>query len=206
MSILSEVSIYNANACVNNWKRWRNFGIYDPDEHEGRFIFYTSNRDSGLLDLSNEKAISEALDPFMSCQDDSRADVISFGANHWAVGYVDGFSVKVFQPDGKTLTEAFQEVCRLSQQLEDYPVLDEEHYSEIEYQATLDNIENEGSRLFEGDAPECWASEVFSWLWDNNQGAVEDEDDHGGYPNEEEIKEALVALGMIVEDSMEENE
>ena len=36
---------------------------------------------------------------------------------------------------------------------------------------------------------------MFSWLWDHNQRAVENRDDQGGYPGEDDLKEAFAALG-----------
>lgn len=207
MSVLEDVSLDNAAELVNNWKKFDSFAIRDQEIHEGRFIFYTSNRDSGLCDKSNEKAITEALDPFTTTEEeDAEPDVIPFGASHWAVGYVDGFSIRVFQADGKTPTPAFECLCELAASLDGYPLLDEQDYSDREYETTLENIGNEGRQLFEGECPEGWESKVFSWLWNNNQRAVENQDDQGGYPSQVQIKEALIDLGLIADDYNEEAE
>ena len=37
---------------------------------------------------------------------------------------------------------------------------------------------------------------MFSWFWDHNQRAVENRDDQGGYPSEDELREAFDALGF----------
>jgi len=50
------------------------------------------------------------------------------------------------------------------------------------------------------DLPDDWAEQVFSWLWDNDQTAVESYDDQGGRPSDEEIEEACDALGFERED------
>jgi hypothetical protein len=205
MSALDMVSLDNAEECENNWKRFDSFAIRDPEVHEGRFIFYTSNRGSGLCDLSNERAIKEFLDPFMFVEsEDVEPDVIEFGASHWAVGYVDGFSLRVFKQGTTEPTEAFKCLCEIAERLADYPLLDEEDHSRREYEATLENIGNEGRRLFDKDAPEGWEVHVFRWLWNNNQGAIENTDDQGGYPSEDNIKEALIALLLIEADEEEE--
>lgn len=189
------VSPENAKECANNWKSWRDFGIRDSEDHEGHFIFYTSNRDSGLLDKSNEVQIKKALDAFPEEQ------VMPFGANHWLCGYVDGFSVLVYDSEGN-LTPAFTELCKLAASLADYPILNEEHFSSMEYEETIINIENEGERLFDDTIPGGWAEKVFSWLWEHNQGAVES-GEHGACPSKDDIKEALIDLGLI-EDNEEE--
>ena len=51
---------------------------------------------------------------------------------------MDGFSIRVFGPDG-TITDAFREFCRLNERLDDYPILDEQDYGDREYAATLEN-------------------------------------------------------------------
>ena len=43
--------------------------------------------------------------------------------------------------------------------------------------------------------PEGWESEVFSWFWDHRQSAVENRDDQGGYPEEDDLRAAFDALG-----------
>lgn len=189
-----KVSPENAKECANNWKSWRDFGIRDSEDHEGHYIFYTSNRDSGLLDRSNEAQIKEALDAFPEEQ------VMPFGAKHWACGYVDGFSVLVYDSEGN-LTPAFAELCKLAASLADYSILNEEHLYALEYEATLANIESEGSRLFENDPPEGWAGKVFSWLWDNDQGAVES-GEYGGCPSQDQLIKALSALNLLTDDEL----
>lgn len=182
-----QVSEDNAKQCANNWKRFDSFGIRDAHEYEGWYIFYTSNRDSGLLDRSNEEQINQALKDFDEDQ------VKSFGASHWAVGYCDGYAVKVYE-DKETLTPVFKELCRLAAALNDYPVLNECHYSDMQYNATITNIENEGRSLFENE-PEEWAGQVYMYLSENEE--IEDNDDQGGWVDKDVIKDALIALGFI---------
>ena len=70
-------------------------------------IIYTHNRDSRLLDLSNADAIAEAMEPFTEGDD---PDVVMESHYHWAVGHVDGFSIRVFR-NGE-ITDAFKHVPR----------------------------------------------------------------------------------------------
>jgi hypothetical protein len=77
-----------------------------------------------------------------------------------------------------------------------YPILDEEDYSNREYEATFENIADAAWRLKnEYDLPEDWQSAVYSWFADNDYSAIENVDDQGGYPSEEQLKEAFRTLG-----------
>jgi hypothetical protein len=94
---------------------------------------------------------------------------------------VDGFSIRIFR-DGE-ITDAFRTYHDLAEQLADYPILNEENYSRREYEATLENITHAASRLKgEYDLPEGWEGDVFFWLWDHRQRAVENRDDQGRLP------------------------
>ncbi len=67
--------------------------------------------------------------------------------------------------------------------LEDYPVLNEGDYSEREYNATLEGIEDAASyfaRQHDVDLPEDYVNTLFNWFWDNLQSAVESSEDTGG--------------------------
>ena len=84
----------------------------------------------------------------------------------------------------------------LTERLADYPMLDEEDYSRLEYEATLENFADAAWRLKgEYDLPEGWEGDVFSWFWEHNQRAVENRDDQGGYPEEDDLRDAFEALG-----------
>jgi hypothetical protein len=83
----------------------------------------------------------------------------------------------------------------LAEQMDNYPVLDESDYSEREYEATLENIADAARSLkHDYDLPDGWESAVFSWFWEHNQSAVENRDDQGGYPSEDDLEEAFAAL------------
>ena len=184
-----------AQEAVGNWRRFESFCWFRRDEVDDAnnwAIFYTGHRDSGLLDQSNASVIEKALEPFTEGDD---PDVVFESHNHWAVGHVDGFSIRVFR-DGE-ITEAFKTYHELAERLAEYPVLDEDDYSNRELEATLDNLTDAAWRLKdECELPEDWESNVYGWLSDNNCGAIENRDDQGGYPDEDELKEAFDALGF----------
>jgi hypothetical protein len=176
---------------------WRNFECFvwhrqseiaDPDNWA---IMYTHHRDSSLIDQSNSSVIEKALELFTEGDD---PDVVFESHSHWAVGYIAGFSIRVFR-NGE-ITEAFRTYHELNERLADYPVLDEEDYSRRDVEATLGNIRDTAWQLKdEFDLPEGWASEAYDWLSENECHAIENVDDQGGCPSEEELREAFEGIG-----------
>jgi hypothetical protein len=161
-----------ATKAAGNWQKftsfvwWRDRELADADKWA---IIYTSNRDSGLLDQSNAAFIAKALEQFTEGDD---PDVVMETHDHWAVGHVDGFSLRVFR-NGE-VTDAFRAYHELAQRMDDYPILDESDYSERELEATLDNIADAAWRLKnEFDLPE-------DWTWQVTVGRVSDQFD--GWP------------------------
>jgi hypothetical protein len=101
----------------------------------------------------------------------------------------------VFRSDG-SITAAFEEFCKIKAELDANPVLNEQDYDEMEYEATLENYRGEMWR--ERDLPEAWEAEVYSWFNDHDMERFTDnEDDQGGWAPREKIVEALQALGLM---------
>ena len=144
-----------AKAAAGNWKHFECFCWHrrgDIPDAENWAIIYTHNRDSGLLDQSNADAIEEALERFT--QGDN-PNVVFESHWHWAVGHVDGMSIRVYRRG--RITKAFKSYHALAQRLADYPLLDEEDYSRREYEATLGNLPDAAWRLKrEYELPEGW--------------------------------------------------
>lgn len=197
MTNLAEMTLEDATKqSAGNWRRWTCFcwdRERDLDDPDAWAIVYTHNRDSGLLDQSNAHAIAEAMTPFTVGDD---PDVVMESHDHRAVGHVSGFSVRVYR-DGE-ITDAFKAYHDLKEQLDGYPFLNEEDYSERELEATIENIADAAWRVkSEYDLPDGWKSEVYSWLSDHRPGSVENRDDQGGYPEEDELRAAFDALGYV---------
>ena len=183
-----------AKAAAGNWRKfesfvwWREREMNDADQWA---IIYTSNRDSGLLDQSNSAVIGKVMERLTKGRSPS---VVLESHSHWAVGHVDGFSVRVYRR-GK-ITKAFRAYFELLEQMEAYPILDESHYSDIEYESTIENIDLAAWKVKrEFVLPEGWESEVYSWLSDNDPNQLENRDDQGGWPDEESLQAAFKALG-----------
>jgi hypothetical protein len=185
-----------AKALAENWRDFDCFawsGGYDREDADQWMVWYTSSRDAGLLEQSNEKVFNERLRPFSEGDD---PDLVFERHSHWAVGHLDGFSLRVFKADG-TITPAFEELCRIKAELEACAVLDEQDYAEMEYEATLDNYRSEMWRM-EKNLQEGWEAEVYSYFSDNCLDEfIENRDDRGGWAPRERIVEALQALGLM---------
>jgi hypothetical protein len=192
---LGEMTLEDAaKQAAGNWQKFECFCWFresEIDDPENWSINYTHHRDSGLLDQSNADQIAKAMEPFTHGDD---PDVVMESHDHWAVGHVDGFSIRVYR-DGE-ITPAFRQYHDLMEQLYGYPILDEEDYSRRESEATLDNISDAAWRVkHEYTLPDRWESDVYSWLSQRRQSAVENRDDQGGYPEEQDLRDAFDALG-----------
>jgi hypothetical protein len=185
-----------AKQLAGNWRKLDSFAWsrgYDLEDRDRWCIWYTSHRDARLLEQSNEKIITDRLRPFSEGDD---PDLVFESHSHWAVGYIKGFSVRVYRDDG-SITPAFEEFCRLKEALDDYPILDDEDYTAREHEATLENYCNEMWRQRK-ELPEGWEAEVYGWFCDHGLDRfIENRDDQGGWAPREQIIEALRDLGLL---------
>lgn len=185
-----------AEELAGNWQKFDSFGWsrrHELDDPDNWTIVYTKNRDSDLLTLSNAACIALDLAPFTEGDD---PDVVEEHHGHWAVGWVDGYSIRVRKPDG-SYTPAFLKWVELSVALASYPVLNDEDFSEREYEDTLSNIMDVGRNLVRDGAPEDWVESVYDVLPDSEKEPC---NGGGGYPSEESVREALESLGWLDED------
>lgn len=185
-----------AKEAAGNWQRFESFVWWrqrEMDDADRWAIVYTSNRDSGLLDQSNSAVIAKMLEALTKGND---PDVVAESHSHWLVGHVDGYSIRVYDADDN-ITEAFRTYFELQERLSDYPILDESHYSDLEFEATLENIDLAAWKVKRDFVlPDGWESEVYSWLSDNDPSQLENVDDQGGWPDEEALRAAFKALGF----------
>jgi len=197
MGTIGEMTLEEAaSQAAGNWKRYSCFcwdrlrEIDDPDDWA---IIYTHDRDSGLLDQSNAAAMADALRSFSETEN---PDVVFESHSHWAVGHVDGFSIRVYRHG--EITEAFHTYHGLMERLDAYPVLDESDYGRREYQAALENIGDAAWRFKSTyDLHDGWEADVYEWLSAHRTGAVENKDDRGAYPSEHDLLDAFNGLGYV---------
>ena len=197
MGTIGEMTLEEAaSQAAGNWKRYSCFcwdRLREIDDPEDWAIIYTHHRDSRLLDQSNAAAMADAL---MSFSETENPDVVFESHSHWAVGHVDGFSIRVYRDDA--ITHAFHTYYRLMEQLDGYPVLDEADYSSREYEAALENIEDAAWRIKSTyDLHDGWEAEVYEWLSAHRPGADANKDDRGAYPSEYDLLDAFNGLGYV---------
>jgi len=184
-----------AQTAAGNWQHFTCFSWHraiEIDDPENWTIIYTHHRDSGLIDQSNAEAITNALKPFLG------KDIIAEHHNHWACGWVDGCSIRVFRRGH--ITRAFRAYHEIAQRLANYPILDEVDYSNREYEATIENLTDAAWKLkHEFELPEGWEQSVYDWFSEHDCSAIENSDDQGGYPTEEQLRGAFEALFPQIE-------
>ena len=93
-----------AKEMAGNWRKFSCFAWtrgYDLDDADNWTVWYTSGRDAGLLGQSNHEESATLLKPFMEGDD---PDAVAESHSHWAVGYLAGWSIRVYGKDGKSLT------------------------------------------------------------------------------------------------------
>jgi hypothetical protein len=184
-----------AKLAAGNWRKFECFAWFrdgEMEDPENWAIFYTRHRDSRLLEQSNAAAIHEAMSAFTSGEN---PEVVFESHSHWAVGHIDGFSLRVFR-NGE-ITKAFKKYHELVEQLAEYPTLDDAEYSRREFEATIENIFDAAWQLKgDYDLPHGWNNEVYEWLSENQPSEVENIDDQGGYPSIDALRAAFDFLGF----------
>lgn len=104
-----------------------------PDNYVGKnwngwAVIVGRHRDSDLLSNHNYESIMEVL--HCSAIDDDAWQVIS--VNHWAVGWIESIAVKVDNEYAACMA------AQIFQQLQSYPIWDEDGYLQAEEQAVAD--------------------------------------------------------------------
>ena len=156
-------------------------------------IIYSHNRDSGLLDQSNAAVIEKALEPFTEGDD---PDVVFESHPHWAVGHVDGFSIRVFDGTARSPRRSGR-TSSLRSRWRSTRSWTRAITREREYEATLENIEDAAWQAEAGVRPAGRLGRATSIRGSptTTRAEIENRDDQGGYPSEESLRAAFEALG-----------
>lgn len=100
--------------------RWQYASNYRGEDYSKYIVAYTQTRDSDTLEQSNFEAMKQLLGKH--CQVES--------ASHWACGWVEYILVK------DTAVKTLKKLDEALQRLEEYPILDEDHYNEVTCEST----------------------------------------------------------------------
>lgn len=111
---------------INKWSRPSN---YAGSTFEGYYIGFGQSRDSDTLELCNFKVALERLGGESSCDCETKecsCAVIVARAGHWACGWVEPILVHESATDKLEILESLKE------DMENYPVLDDDEFSQME--------------------------------------------------------------------------
>lgn len=101
-------------------QKWTHPESYSGSSWNEYFVFLGQNRDSGALDRSNFKCGLAAIG--------GESDTVHIvRERHWACGWIEW--IAIHQDDAEALAVA----DNIARGLEDYPVINEDDWSELEY-------------------------------------------------------------------------
>ncbi len=175
------------------------------------------NRDSDILQISNyHAAIKDCKHEFGEDVWDENFQCVGFG--HWAVGHVDRVCVKILNNsiahDSITeddITEYFKYIVDIAVYLaEEYPILDEQDYSERQWVEASKWIEDMATSTWIPFGQKCVIEEGFgdsilSWLNYNDCYEIGYHDDGSPYYDEKDLTEAIYDLGFDDREDEESN-
>jgi len=107
-----------------------------PDSYCGAswpdyYIFLGQNRDSSALQRSNFRVALERLGGETGEDDNGISLVTVVRESHWACGWIEWIAIH------KTATEQIKLAEEMESKLEDYPVLCEDDWSNLEYEEAM---------------------------------------------------------------------
>ena len=128
----NNMSISHPNADALNDAQWTHPDSYGGHSPDGAVILAVVTRDSDAMERSNWIAIRRDLEKLTTVNTDYQEDQpnapYDFRAGHWACGWVE-YLIIPSTASLKVLEFAGDVLCALS----DYPVYDESHYSDLEW-------------------------------------------------------------------------
>lgn len=148
------------------------------------------SRDSTLLEESNFEVIWKDLHKKYP----QVVEIERLG--HWGVGWVEGIVWKAYNKNGAPSNVAVA-VCDWEDQLNRYPVADEDAYSDAVYEATIEGVKMAIGSKVSKQKQSMAARDVYSWLSEHEEEEVDNVDDRGGYPSDEAVDRALTALEYV---------
>jgi hypothetical protein len=159
-------------------KLWEAASNYMGEGYPDYYVLLGRTRDSTLADEANFEAALKELGG------DNAPGVKVPRSGHWAVGWIETILI---HKDNKKAVQKAQDIAN---RLADYPILDDDLYYRKEYDAAIENIKDAG---YSHGLSDSEAVKVYMWLSDNGND-MENTDDTGFYPNDEELESAVKAI------------
>ena len=125
MALYSDALARMIDMRMKKWVWPKNYG---GAEWHGYYVFLSRTRDSDILEDSNFAVALAALGGETGFDDDDIAAVAVVREGHWACGWVEWIAIHETAIDKIAIAE------KLLERLENYPILDEEDFSEREYE------------------------------------------------------------------------
>lgn len=113
-----------------NLEKWTLPSSYIGATHENSYMFLGQNRDSDVLTRSNFEVALKRLGG-----ESETVQVIREG--HWAVGWIEWIKIDACNVNALKLADEMMD------DLDDYPILDESHFSEKEHNENYDYLQRE---------------------------------------------------------------
>ena len=187
-----------ADQAAGNWRLFDSFAWHTqptdcpPEDctHIG-----ISHRDSEAIDRVNAEIIEKEFKESPNAWIETHS--------HWAVGYTNVLVILVYNEMG-LITRAWRKWLEIKAQLDEYPSLDDDRLSEVEYneawewwerEATSLCIEKNEEEKLDWDQP---FSDAFDLAFSSH--SFHDQD----YPDDDEVMVALASVGLLREDLYEE--
>ena len=185
-----------AEKLVGNWQNFGSFWWSDrPEDAEKWTIVYTQNRDSDILTRANHISIESRLEQFFEADS---PNILREYHSHWGCGWIEGYAIRVYDDSGE-ITPEFMEWVDIRDAIEDYPILDEELYSNMQYEESLESLRSEYGRYTKENAPDGWENNLHEKLQDDHNDCFEDQ-----YPetDRDTILEVMREMGILDEESV----
>lgn len=179
-----------ADQAAGNWEKFESFCWHgEPDDGGACMHSGLAHRDSEALDRCNQNVIEKEFEHSPNAWVERH--------NHWAVGWADVLVVRVYNSIG-LITNAFRRWCAIQEQLEEYPILDEEALSEIEHNEAWEWWEREAGGKTIDEYDEDAFDQAFRDAFENRSMSEND------YPGDQEMIEALATNDILDEECYEE--
>ncbi len=122
---------------MQKWTRPENYG---GAEWNNYYIFLSQNRDSDVLTRSNFRSALTAIGGETGFEENENGNkyalITVVRENHWACGWVEWIAIH------ESATEQIAIAERILERLEDYPIVNENDFGELEYEECAETWKN----------------------------------------------------------------